>query len=115
MKMLIFILLALVAVLVLLLLRRYTRLEFVGHARLLLKTWSVRLGTIGALVGVWAQSFPDSALHAWAILPPDIKGILPPNVIGMISPSLVVLAVLSQYVRQPALKNQADKIHGDQQ
>ena len=37
MKMLIFILLALVAVLVMLLLRKYTRLEFVGHARLLLK------------------------------------------------------------------------------
>jgi hypothetical protein len=42
MKMIIFALLALVAVLVLLLLRKYTRLEFVGHARLLLKTWSVR-------------------------------------------------------------------------
>lgn len=56
--MIIFALLALVAVLVLLLLRKYTRLEFVGHARLLLKTWSVRLGAAGALVGVWAQSFP---------------------------------------------------------
>jgi hypothetical protein len=43
MKMIIFASLALVAVLVLLLLRKYTRLEFVGHARLLLKTWSVRL------------------------------------------------------------------------
>jgi hypothetical protein len=76
MKMIIF-LLALVAVLVLLLLRKYTRLEFVGHARLLLKTWSVRLGAAGALVGVWAH-IPD-ALHAWAMLPPDIKDILPPT------------------------------------
>ena len=58
MKMIIFALLVLVAVLVLLLLRKYTRLEFVGHASLLLKTWSVKLGAIGALVGVWAQSFP---------------------------------------------------------
>mgnify|MGYP001257898116 CR=1 FL=1 len=66
MKMIIFALLVLVAVLVLLLLRKYTRLEFVGHASLLLKTWSVKLGAIGALVGVWAQSFPDAALHAWA-------------------------------------------------
>lgn len=57
MKMIIFALLVLVAVLVLLLLRKYTRLEFVGHASLLLKTWSVKLGAIGALVGVWAQSF----------------------------------------------------------
>ncbi|MDS7879479.1 DUF7940 domain-containing protein [Klebsiella pasteurii] len=104
-----FALLALVAVLFLLLLRKYTRLEFVSHAQLLLKTWSVRLGAAGALVGVWAQSFPDAALHAWAMLPPDIKGILPPNVVAMISPALVVLAILSQYVRQPKLKEKADE------
>ena len=62
MKMIIFALLVLVAVLVLLLLRKYTRLEFVAHASLLLKTWSVKLGAIGALVGMWVQSFPDAAL-----------------------------------------------------
>ena len=107
--MIIFSLLALVAVLVLLLLRKYTQLEFVGHARLLLKTWSVRLGAAGALVGVWAQSFPDAALHAWAMLPPDIKDILPANIVAMISPALVVLAILSQYVRQPKLKEKADE------
>ena len=107
--MIIFSLLALVAVLVLLLLRKYTQLEFVGHARLLLKTWSVRLGAAGALVGVWAQSFPDAALHAWAMLPTDIKNILPPTVVEMISPALVVLAILSQYVRQPKLKDKADE------
>ena len=107
--MIIFALLALVAVLVLLLVRKYTRLEFVGHARLLLNTWSVRLGAAGALVGVWAQSFPDAALHAWAMLPPDIKDILPANIVAMISPALVVLAILSQYVRQPKLKEKADE------
>ena len=113
--MIIFCLLALVAVLVLLLLRKYSRLEFVAHSRLLLKTWSVRLGAAGALLGVWVQSFPDAALHAWAVLPPDIKSILPPNIVGMISPALVVLAVLSQYVRQPALKDKADELKGPQQ
>ncbi|HBY4213538.1 TPA: hypothetical protein MIU05_05190 [Klebsiella pneumoniae] len=92
MKMIIFALLVLVAVLVLLLLRKYTRLEFVAHASLLLKTWSVKLGAIGALVGMWAQSFPDAALHAWAMLP-----------------------VLSQYVRQPALKAKAEELKEPQQ
>ena len=109
MKMIIFALLVLVAVLVLLLLRKYTRLEFVGHASLLLKTWSVKLGAIGA------QSFPDAALHAWAVLPSDIKNILPPNIVALISPALVVLAVLSQYVRQPALKDKADELKVPQQ
>ncbi|HBX5896937.1 Uncharacterised protein [Klebsiella pneumoniae] len=115
MKMIIFALFVLVAVLVLLLLRKYTRLEFVDHASLLLKTWSVKLGTIGAMVGVWAQSFPDAGLHAWAMLPPDINNILPPNIVALISPALVVLAVLSQYVRQPALKDKADKLKEPQQ
>ncbi|HBQ0769313.1 hypothetical protein ACNPIB_09260 [Klebsiella pneumoniae] len=115
MKMVIFALLVLVAVLVLLLLRKYTRLEFVGHASLLQKTWSVKLGAIGALIGMWAQSFPDAALRAWAVLPPDIKNLLPPNIVALISPALVVLAVLSQYVRQPALKDKADKLKDPQQ
>ena len=82
--------------------------------QLALKTWSVKLGAIGALVGVWAQSFPDAALHAWAVLPPDIKNILPPNIVALISPALVVLAVLSQYVRQPALKEKADELKEQQ-
>jgi hypothetical protein len=106
MKMIIFALLAL-AVLVLLLLRKYTRLEFVVMPGCCLKHGLS--AAAGALVGVWAQSFPDAALHAWAMLPPDIKGILPPNIVAMISPALVVLAILSQYVRQPKLKEKADE------
>lgn len=49
------------------------------------------------------------------MLPPDIKGILPPNIVAMISPALVVLAVLSQYIRQPALKDKADELKGPPQ
>ncbi|HGW1608699.1 TPA: hypothetical protein ACNMPT_000572 [Klebsiella pneumoniae] len=52
--------------------------------------------------------------HAWAVLPPDIKNILPPNIVALISPALVVLAVLSQYVRQPALKEKADELKEQQ-
>ena len=43
------------------------------------------------------------------MLPPDIKDILPANIVAMISPTLVVLAILSQYVRQPKLKEKADE------
>ncbi|HBV8960309.1 TPA: hypothetical protein MD867_004817, partial [Klebsiella pneumoniae] len=56
-----------------------------------------------------------AALHAWAMLPPDIKNLLPPNIVALISPALVVLAVLSQYVRQPALKDKADELKEPQQ
>ena len=79
------------------------------HARLLLRILALLLGSAGALVGILSHSFPDAALHAWARIPPDIKHILPPNIVALISPALVVLAVLSQYVRQPALKDKADK------
>jgi hypothetical protein len=104
MKMIIFALLALVAVLVLLLLRKYTRLEFVGHARLLLKTWSVRLGAAGALVGVWAiiSGCSSSCLGDAAA---GYQRYSAANIVAMISPALVVLAILSQYVRQPKLKD----------
>ncbi len=44
-----------------------------------------------------------------------ISNILPPNIVALISPALVVLAVLSQYVRQPALKDKADKLKEPQQ
>jgi hypothetical protein len=86
MKMIIFALLALVAVLVLLLLRKYTRLEFVGHARLLLENMVCPPGCCRRWLAYGRSHFPDAALHAWAMLPPDIKDILPPNIVAMISP-----------------------------
>lgn len=91
---------------------RYTSVEFVTHARLLFKTWSVWLASIGAALGAGFQAFPDAALHAWMILPPDIKSYLPPNILSFISPAIVVLAVLAQYVRQPKLKDKRDQLEG---
>lgn len=110
MRLLIFGLIALALVIGLLLIRKYSSLEFVAHARLLFKSWSVWLASAAAAVGAVVQSFPDIALHAWAILPPDIKSYLPPNILSFISPTLVVLAVLAQYVRQPKLKDRRDEL-----
>ncbi len=69
MKMIIFALLVLVAVLVLLLLRKYTRLEFVAHASLLLKNVVCKAGSyrcagwhVGAVVpGCCAARLGDAA------------------------------------------------------
>lgn len=58
---------------------------------------------------------PGCCAARLAVLPPDIKNILPPNIVALISPALVVLAVLAQYVRQPALKDKADKLKEPQQ
>lgn len=107
MKLILFSAFILSAILALLLIRKYSSLEFVSHARLLFKTWSVWLASAGTALGAFVQSFPDSALQAWAILPPDIKSFLPPNILGFISQAMIVLAVLAQFVRQSKLKDRA--------
>lgn len=103
----IFIAFCLVAIVALLMAQRYARLEFVSHAKLLFKTWSVWLASFGAMLGAWIQSFPDAAIQAWALLPEDIKGYIPHDILGYISQCMVVIAVLAQFVRQSKLKDKA--------
>lgn len=104
---LIIILLMIVA---LLLIRKYTSLEFVAHARLLFKAWSVWLGALSAAITGYMMQFPNAALDAWNSLPPDLKSFIPPHLLGFISPTMMVLAVLAQYVRQSKLKDKADQL-----
>lgn len=93
----------LLAIILLLLLRRFTTLEFVSHARLLFKTWSVWLTTLGSMLSAWAQSFPADALNAWNSLPADVKSVIPHNYLGMIGAFMVAMGVLAQFVRQRKL------------
>lgn len=99
-------------IIALLLIRKYTSLEFVAHAKLLFKAWSVWLGAISAAVTGYMMQFPNAALDAWNSLPPDLKSFIPPNLLGYISPTLMVMAVLAQYVRQNKLKDRADQMRG---
>ncbi|WP_342753755.1 hypothetical protein AAGQ96_12875 [Pantoea sp. MBD-2R] len=103
MTFIIWLLVVLVAVVVLLLVRKYSSLEFVSHARLLFKAWSVWLASAGSALSAWVQSFPDAAMNAWNMLPPDIKSFLPQNYLGMIGAFMVAMAVVSQFVRQRKL------------
>lgn len=95
--------LVLVVIIGLLLIRKYTTLEFVSHAKLLFKTWSVWLAAIGSTLSAWVQSFPQSALDAWNVLPPDIKSYIPPNYLGMVGAFMVVMGIIAQFVRQRKL------------
>lgn len=106
MKWMIFIIAVLAAIILLLLLQRFTTLEFVKHARLLFKTWSVWLASLGSMLSAWAQSFPASALNAWNALPPDVKEVLPHNYLGLIGAFMVAMGVMAQFVRQ---RNLAEK------
>lgn len=93
-----------------LLIRKYTSLEFVAHAKLLFKAWSVWLGSIGSMLSAWVQSFPSAALDAWSTLPPDVKDILPHNYLGLIGAFMVAMAVVSQFIRQRKLLDRKEQL-----
>ena len=93
--------LAIIAAIVIafILLQRYTKLEFVAHAKLLFKAWSVWLGTIGATL----MAAPDYLLSAWSGLPDELKSLIPSTWLTYIGPTLVFLGVVSQFIRQRKL------------
>ncbi|MDE1189456.1 MAG: hypothetical protein PW844_23820 [Pantoea sp.] len=115
MKWLMFLVAVLTVVIILLLLQRFTTLQFVSHARLLFKTWSVWLASLGSILSAWVQSFPSSALTAWNTLPEDVKAVLPHNYLGLIGAFMVAMGVMAQFVRQKnLLKEQQEEIHSNQ-
>lgn len=105
-KLLIFVIAVLLVIIVIMVMQRFTTLEFVKHARLLFKTWSVWLASLGSMLSAWVQSFPSSALDAWNTLPQDVKDILPHNYLGLIGAFMVAMGVIAQFVRQKGLNQQ---------
>ncbi|PLR20402.1 hypothetical protein PZBJ_20335 [Pantoea endophytica] len=103
MTFLVWILIIFAMIIALLLIRKYTSLEFVAHAKLLFKAWSVWLASLGSMLSAWVQSFPTAALDAWSSLPPDVKDMLPHNYLGMIGAFMVAMGVIAQFIRQNKL------------
>lgn len=99
-----------VIVVMVLLIWRFSSIEFVAHARLLFKAWSVWLTTIGTLLGVWLASAPDNLIAIWGALPPDLKSQLPVNFAQYVSYTLIALGLVSQFIRQKNLKREADNV-----
>jgi len=112
MRWLMFLTAVLTAIIILLLLQRFTTLQFVSHARLLFKTWSVWLASLGSMLSAWAQSFPSAAVDAWNVLPEDVKSILPHNYLGLVGAFMVAMGVIAQFVRQKNLLNAKEQAEG---
>lgn len=106
MRWLLFLIAVLTMIIILLLMQRFTTLQFVSHAKLLFKTWSVWLASLGSMLSAWVQSFPSSALNAWQTLPDNVKSILPHNYLGLIGAFMVAMGVIAQFVRQKNLLNE---------
>lgn len=103
-------LIVLSSVLVVLLIRKYTSVEFVSHAKLLFKAWSVWLSSVGALLGVYLLQAPDALLGAWHMLPDELKTMLPVNFSQYVSYALIGLGVISQFIRQRKLVEQKQQM-----
>ena len=104
MNILIFLALVVAIIIAVLLIRKYTSLEFVSHARLLFRAWSVWLGSIGTALGVFfATAAPDPIINEWNTLPPDLKSALPVNLVQYVSYLLIALGIISQFIRQKRL------------
>ena len=95
-----------------LMLRKYTRLDFVPHVKVLWRAWSVRFSALAILVQTAAEQFPQHALAAWNSLPPDVKSLLPADWLHYISMGLVILALFAQPFFQPKMRKAYDDHSG---
>lgn len=113
MKFIIFLLIILAVVFAVWWVSKHGKLQIVKHAKLLFKTWSVWLASIGSAIGAWVQSFPDSAMSAWTSLPVDVKSVIPQHYLGLIASFMVAMAVVAQFVRQKTLHVQTKQMTED--
>lgn len=88
---------------------RLTSVEFVAHARLLFKAWSVWLAGIGSVMSAYLQSFPSVMVDAWNSLPSDVKSYIPQNYLGLIAAFMVAMGVVAQFVRQKKITEEASR------
>lgn len=105
-----FILFLIIATVVVLLLRKYTSLEFVAHAKKLFKAWSVWLTGVGTLLSAYFLSAPDAMITVWTMLPADLKAMLPVNVAQWISYGIIAMGILAQFIRQKKLTSEVKNV-----
>lgn len=86
------------------------RNRLVSNAREVWRHWSLRIGAIGAAFVAWFVTSPETAIAAWAMLPPDLKEHLPPYLVGYFGLAMFVVSLLAKFIKQRKLpSNQNDE------
>jgi hypothetical protein len=83
------------------------KLRLIENWRDFWRFWSVRLGIVGSAVAGWLIAFPDHALQAWLLLPPDLKAVLPEEHMPLFGVGIFVLSLLARVLKQSKLEKES--------
>lgn len=82
-------------------------MKLVPNWRQCFKFWSVRLGMLGTALTGLLVAFPEAALHAWSLLPGDMKAFIPQQYMPFIGVGVFALSILARLIKQPKLHDGA--------
>lgn len=76
---------------------------------------SIQLGVAGTILTAWLIASPDAILHAWLLLPGELKSAIPPRFIPMIGVGLFALGTIARIVHQPKTQAKIEQKMFDKQ
>lgn len=79
-------------------------MKLVDNWRTWHRRWSVWLGAIGSCVVSFLICWPDAAITAWNLLPPDLRASIPPQYTPMIGVAIFMVSMLAQLFKQKKLQ-----------
>lgn len=80
------------------------KLKLIDEAKQFYKFASFWLGWLGTGLVSLFTVFPDAAIHAWAILPAEMKKAIPPDYMPLIGVLVFVCAIFAVFVKQDSIK-----------
>lgn len=73
------------------------------------KEWSTWLITSGSSIIFFAPELSEGLLHAWSIIPMDLKTSFDPETVRYIGYAVALLAIPAKFVKQKSLDRDASK------
>ncbi len=82
-----------------------TKPELIEDWRECWRFWSVRLSLLGSALLSAFFAFPDAMIHAWNMIPGELKAYISAEYAKWIPVALIVSGVLARIVKQKGLRN----------